>query len=399
MTMSATPATRQDNDPEMRPPTTSEAILENVEHLAPMIAAEAPLCNAQGYMTERLGDAFRSAGAYRVGFSRSRGGPEMSLVDQTKMVESVARVDASVAWNVTVLAATGFYACRLGDRAFAELYPDLDRPTCGSFHPKGVARQTDGGYVVTGDWKFGSAIRSADHVVAGAEVVDADSAPVLKDDGSQLTLGVWLPSDRVTLRDDWHTIGLRGSGSQGYATTDTFVPAEHSFDRFFTPDPVADPLVKHVDLPFFSMVGIALGIARHALDITVAEVARRTGVRAPGERTHALIGEADTYLRAARALAYDGVRRIDEAIFTKGVAPDELVIGRGDSPLATEFARRVLDLCSDAMGSKVIYSSEPLELLIRDLVGMSAHASTWRSNWVGVGRSIVAAAQRGDARG
>ena len=383
----------------LQPPDDAAAILANVERVVPLIAEQAPACNAQGYMSAELGEALRAAGAYRVGFSKRRNGPEMTLAEQTRMVETVARADASVAWNVTVLAATGFYACRLGDEAFAELYPSLDLPTCGSFHPKGVARQVDGGYRVSGEWKFGSAIRSAHHIVAGVEVVGRDGEPVHKPDGSRLTLGVWLPTELVTLRDDWHVIGLAGSGSQGYAVTDAFVPEHHSFDRFFAPDPAADPLVKHVDLPFFSMVGIALGIAAHALEVTVADVAARTGERRPGERTLGLIGEAETYLRAARALAYEGVRRIDEAIFAPGGLPAELVMGRGDSPLATEFARTVLDRCSDALGSKVIYRDVPFELLMRDLVGMSAHASTWRGNWVGVGRMIVDAVQRGGGVG
>ena len=214
----------------------------------------------------------------------------------------IARRDASIAWNATVLLATGFYAARLGDAAFAELYPDLDRPTCGSFHPKGVARQVEGGYLVTGDWKFGSAIRSSYHIVAGAEVVDAAGEPVRKDDGSQLTLGVWLPVDAVTLRDDWHTIGLRGSGSQGYAVTDAFVPAGHCFDRFFAPTADAAPLAKHVDLPFYSMAGISVGIAQHALDIALADLRSRPA-RPGARRAGARPARRDRRLRAGGACA------------------------------------------------------------------------------------------------
>ena len=301
----------------------------------------------------------------------------------------IARRDASIAWNATVLLATGFYAARLGDAAFAELYPDLDRPTCGSFHPKGVARAVEGGYLVTGDWKFGSAIRSSYHIVAGAEVVDAAGEPVRKEDGSQLTLGVWLPVDAVTLRDDWHTIGLRGSGSQGYAVTEAFVPAGHCFDRFFAPTADAAPLAKHVDLPFYSMAGISVGIAQHALDIALADLRSRPPARAPGERSLGLLGELDAYVRAARALVYECMARIDEAIFTPGVVPSAEVLARGDAPLANEFARVAVDRCADLVGSKVVYESHPLEQLIRDLTGVSAHASTWRSRWVDVGRTLV----------
>ena len=280
----------------LREPIDTASILDNVRALVPTVQEEAGPSNAQGYMTERMGRALRAAGVYRVGFPARRGGPEMSLVDQTVLVETVARHDASIAWNATVLAATGFYAGRLDDRGFAELYPNLDLPTCGSFHPKGVATQVEGGYLVTGEWKFGSGIRSAHHIVAGVEVFDSDGAPVCKPDGSHLTLGVWLPVEAVTLRDDWHTIGLRGSGSQGYATTKAFVPAHHCFDRFFTPTGDTDPLGKHVDLPFYSMSGISVGLAQHALDLTVADLRQRSGARAPGERAFGLLGEVDAYV-------------------------------------------------------------------------------------------------------
>ncbi|MCB0965368.1 MAG: hypothetical protein KDB37_00915 [Ilumatobacter sp.] len=374
---------------DLREPTTSEAILHNVRSILPVVTTEAAPSNEQGYMTSAMTEACRAAGIFRVGFSRERGGPEMSISDQTRMVEMVATVDASIAWNVTVLAATGFYAGRLSDGAFAELYPDLDRATCGSFHPKGVARQVEGGYRVSGNWNFGSGIRSSDRIVAGAEVVDEVGEPVLKDDGSQLTLGVWLPTDDVRLRDDWHTIGLRGSGSQGYAVDDVFVPADHSFDRFFAGNATAPPLSKHPDLPFYSMGGISLGIARHAIDIVSTELAKRSGARAPGERSLALLGEADSCLRAMRATIYAGLSQLDEETFTPGAVPSTRALARGDAPFAAELARRVLDICVDLYGSKTIYEVNPLEQLIRDLVGLSVHLSTSRAMWSRVGQVVL----------
>ena len=305
--MNATIATIATSDPTddvagLHEPVDAATILDNVRALDELVQQEAAPSNAQHFMTERMGRALAAAGVYRAAFPAGRGGPEMSLVDQTRLVEMIARRDASIAWNATVLLATGFYAARLGDAAFAELYPDLDRPTCGSFHPKGVARPVEGGYLVTGDWKFGSAIRSSYHIVAGVEVVDAAGEPVRKEDGSQLTLGVWLPVDAVTLRDDWHTIGLRGSGSQGYAVTDAFVPAGHCFDRFFAPTADTAPLAKHVDLPFYSMAGISVGIAQHALDVALADL--RSRPPRPGTR-RAVVRPArrDRRLRAGGACA------------------------------------------------------------------------------------------------
>src|SRR5688500_3860551 len=104
-----------DELPALREPRTAADILATVRALTPVVREQADATQAQAFLTDRRREALRAAGAYRVGFSRRRGGPEMSLTDQTRMVESVATADAGIAWNVAVLAATGFYAGRLGD--------------------------------------------------------------------------------------------------------------------------------------------------------------------------------------------------------------------------------------------------------------------------------------------
>jgi alkylation response protein AidB-like acyl-CoA dehydrogenase len=372
----------------LQPPMTATAILANVEAILPIVDEEAAATADQHHLTERMKTALRLAGVFRVGFAERRGGPEMSLTQQTRMAELIATRDAGIAWNAAILAATGFYAGRLGDEAFAELYPELDLPTCGSFHPRGRADVIDGGYRVTGRWKFGSGIRSSHHILGGVEVFDGGEK-VLKEDGSALVLGVWLPTDEVEIQNDWETIGLRGSGSNGYDATDVFVPANHSFDRYFSPDADAEPLNKLVDLPFYSTAGIAVGIAQHAVDLASASLRARAGTAPIDTRRLGLLGEAESYLRAARAVVYQGVARIDESIFTPGELPSDSIMARGDAPVAADLARRIVDLCAELLGSQVVYTEGPFESLIRDLTAVAAHASTWRSRWVDVGKTLI----------
>ncbi|MDO9396913.1 MAG: hypothetical protein Q7T71_10240, partial [Herbiconiux sp.] len=246
----------------------------------------------------------------------------------------------------------------------------------------------EGGYRVTGRWKFGSGIRAAHHVVGGVEVFE-NGEKVLKDDGTPLVLGVWLPTDEVEVQDDWDTIGLRGSGSNGYHATDAFVPAGHAFDRYFSPDADAEPLNKLVDLPFYSTAGIAVGIAQHAVDLATATVRAKAATAPVDTRTLGLLGEAESCLRAARAVVYAGVERIDESIFTPGELPSDSIMARGDAPVAADLARRIVDLCAELVGSRVVYTEGPFETLIRDLTAVAAHASTWRSRWVDVGRTLI----------
>jgi indole-3-acetate monooxygenase len=371
-----------------RDPVSGAAILANIEDLLPIVSEEADGSSLLGRMTPRMGDALLRAGMYRVGFARHRGGPEVPLSEQTAMIELIARRDAGIAWNAAILAATGFYAGRLGDAAFAELYPDFDRPTCGSFHPRGRADVVDGGFRVTGSWKFGSGIHSSRYILGGVEVFDGGEQ-VLKDDGSPLVLGVWLPREDVEILDDWQVVGLRGSGSCSYRVRDVLVPAAHSFDRYFTPDADAEPLNKLVDLPFYSTASIAVGIAQHAVDLAAAGMAAKSPSGVTDTRRLALLGEAESYLRAARAVVYAGVARIDAAIFTPGVLPDASTMARGDASVAADLARRIVDLCAELVGSAAIYESTGFDRLLRDLAGVCAHASTWRSRWVDVGRTVL----------
>lgn len=371
---------------DLEPPRDGAAVLRNIERVLPTVAEQAAECERIGHLTDELRDLLTATGAFRAGFAKTRGGPELSLVEQTRMVELVARSDAGVAWNVAVLAATGFYAGRLPADGYAELYPHFDLPTAGSFHPRGRAERVDGGYRITGTWSFGSGIHSAAYVLGGSAVFE-NGAPVLKADGSQLIIGAWFRTDEVEILDDWHVVGLRASGSSGYRVTDHFVPDRWTFDRYFEPDPHAEPLNKLVDLPFYSMAGIAVGLAQHAVDIATESLRRRPEV---GERQCAILGEAESLVRAARATVYAGVRRIDEAVFTDGELPTDEDMARGDAPVATEIARRVVDLCAELSGSRLVYDSFPMEKVIRDLVGLTAHASTWRARYVDVGRTCLA---------
>lgn len=367
------------------PPDDAESIMRNVRAILPILEAEAAESASIGHLTATAHDAISRAGVYRAGFARRRGGPELSLEQQTLMVEIIATVDAGAAWNAAILAATGFYAGRLNDDAYAELYPNLDFPTAGSFHPRGRAELVDGGYRVTGRWNFGSGIHSAHYVLGGCTVFAGDE-PVIKEDGSPLVIGAWFRTEDVEILDDWHVIGLKASGSSSYQVADRFVPLAHTFDRYFEPDPHAEPLNKLVDLPFYSMAGIAIGLSQHAVNLARESLRERPNT---ADRQLGLLGEAESLLRAARAVVYAGVRKIDDAIFTEGELPSPSVMARGDAPVATDFARRIVDLCAEIVGPRLIRESYGMEAIVRDLVGLTAHASTWRSRWVDVGRTMV----------
>jgi len=82
---------------------------------------------------------------------------------------------------------------------------------------------------------------------------------------------VLLPRNQVVLHDNWQVAGLRGSGSSDYSIEDQFVPEEMSLllmDVFMGKAVTGGPALR-LGLPAGVApfhIGIALGIARHALD-------------------------------------------------------------------------------------------------------------------------------------
>ncbi|MBK5287405.1 MAG: acyl-CoA dehydrogenase family protein, partial [Acidimicrobiia bacterium] len=160
----------------------ADRILENARQLGPMIEASASAIDRDRRLPDDLVEAMRRAGIFRIAFPRSWGGPEMPILDQARLVETLAYHDASTAWVAMICSDSGHYAARVEESVARELYPQMDLLTSGLLYPVGQARRVDGGFRVTGRWQFGSGCLHADRIVGGCLVFDGD-APVIDADG------------------------------------------------------------------------------------------------------------------------------------------------------------------------------------------------------------------------
>lgn len=373
-------------------PVAAQAAPANADAVLDLVAEEAADGDARGRISERAALALRRAGLFEMGFPARLGGMEMPLADQVAVVAKVARVDAGTAWNVAVLNATGFYAGRLGDEAYHELYPTRDMPTSGAFHPKGRAQVTEGGYLVTGRWDWGSGSYVAEHIIGGCLVFDGDE-PVIGPNGKQLTLGLWLPREAVVHAHNWHTLGVRGSGSSSYSITEpVFVPERHSFDREAPANPDADPLNKHVTLAFFGLTGVCVGVAQHALDLALTAVRRRIGPAGVADATtRRVLGQACAEVDMLLAGITDIAKRTDEIIFTPGrvLTPTQEHRLIATNTMAAETLRRVLDLCLELYGSHYLFDDDPMQRVLRDAWSALAHVGAKRVHWGSLAEKVL----------
>jgi indole-3-acetate monooxygenase len=356
---------------------TSEAEAENVRHLpAPVVAA------------------MHDAGLFLQSLPREVGGSELGPVAQMELIEAVARQSGAAGWNLFVGSLhTALPAAYLSDGAaeamFARSGPNV---VAGQMQPIGRGREVPGGMVVSGRYSWGSGITHARWVLAGAVLSGADG---VARPGFRVVV---VPKEHVTVLDNWHVVGVAGSGSYDYELDEVFVPEGWWFD-YLAP-------VRHRGGPQFNSpipaqigpahIGFALGLGERVLEeiVAVAMAKRRTNatgtVAERGTFQHAL-GLAYTRLSAARHLGAAQLARLDRLQRTGDpVAPALVEDIRAAASHATDTA---LAVASDAMrfaGGSVVRLDSPIQRLMRELLVAQAHMYVSDTNYETVGRSLLA---------
>ncbi|MFC8681570.1 acyl-CoA dehydrogenase family protein [Microbacterium ureisolvens] len=201
-----------------------------------------------------------------------------------------------------------------------------------------------------------------------------------------------VQTGRVVVRDDWDTLGMRGTQSRTTVLQDAVAPADRVVRRL-APGPNPDPLVFGIFSVFeLLLASVYTGIARRALDLAVAAAARRTSKRTG----KAYSQDPDIRWRIAdMALAYDALPpQIDalardvDALADHGARWFSLLAGVKHR--AVTAAKTIVDDAVLVAGGSSYFSANELSRLYRDvLAGLfhpsdpeSAH-STVATAWLG----------------
>jgi alkylation response protein AidB-like acyl-CoA dehydrogenase len=338
----------------------------------------------------------REAGMFRLMMPKEWGGPELRPAEQVEIIEELAKANASAAWCVMIGCDSGFFAGYLDDSAAREVFPHLDMVTAGSVMPTGRAERVEGGYRVTGQWSFGSGVSHAD-VVGLSCVLYENDAPLMKSKGTPVTCGMLAPAAHVEVVDNWHTTGMRGTGSSDYRAKDLFVPERFVFN--LRPPARREGILWRRATNFLPKVsGVPLGAARAAIDHVIEMM--QTKVEMPSGRPYknmpriqSVIADAEMMLGAARAYVFDSMDR-ELARLEHNEQPT--VRERADAWLsrvnAAQSAREIIRMLYDAVGSAAIYSERgPLDRALRDAETFCQHIVAQRKSLEMIGGMLLGA--------
>jgi alkylation response protein AidB-like acyl-CoA dehydrogenase len=352
-------------------------ILANAVALGPQLRAGAAENERLRQLSPETVAALRSAGVFRLPMPGAWGGPEVDIVTQTEIVEVLSRADGSAGWCAMIGSDSGFYSAFLDDAAGRALYPDLDAVTAGGVLPAGRLDRVPGGYRLSGRWAFGSGITHADVVSAGAIVFDDDEM-VLGPDGRPEWRIALMPADAYEVLDTWHTTGLAGSGSHDYIAAAVEVPAEQTF-CFADGTRREGTLYAWPGLFIANTPGVALGIARDALDVARAiwidkVVAPEMTPARDEPRVRTAVARAEAMVGSVRSYLYDTLGAL-WAILEAGDTPTlEQRAGQAGSLVYTfQVCRDAVVLVYEEVGSQAVFRSCPLDRHLRDIMTVSQH--------------------------
>jgi alkylation response protein AidB-like acyl-CoA dehydrogenase len=343
-----------------------EVLAEKIGLSARDMAAE---IDRERRLPSELVNRLNEAGFLRATMPREVDALELSPGTALRCAEALARGDASTGWCVSIAITSALLVAYLPEAPRYEIFGGGKGVAAGVWAPRGTAKSVDGGVIVSGRWPFCSGITHADMLFAGCFV----------DDG-RVPFVVALPKDELQVLDNWHTLGLRGTGSNDTVAEEVFVPAERVFSVF--DGPVVDrPLYRFPVFGFFalSVAAAALGNARGAIGDLVELAGGKKGLgstRTLAERsaTQAAVAAAESALSAARALYYEAIENAWQASQQPDPVPGAL---RNRLRLAATHAARtsadVVRTMYDLGGGTAIYDTSPLQRRFRDAFTATAH--------------------------
>lgn len=242
---------------------------------------------------------------------RLLGGLELSLPDGVRLEEELARIDGSLGWTVTLCGGANLFVGYM-DRSIAPAI-FMDRAVClgGSGQASGKAVVEDGGYRVSGKWRYATGAPHLTHFTANC-IIEQAGEIIQGEDGKPLVKSFFFPKADVQIVKDWNAFGLRATASHSFGLDNLWVDETHTF--LIAPQAATwdHPIYQYPFLPFAeaTLAVNTLGMARHFLECAAA-------VDAPG--LLALVAAAETEMTKTKESFYEVLEASWDELVGSGV--------------------------------------------------------------------------------
>ncbi|HEX6358852.1 MAG TPA: acyl-CoA dehydrogenase family protein [Actinophytocola sp.] len=361
---------------------TREHIARKASDLIPLLRKHASWAEENRRLHDETIEALADAGVFKLRRPKHFGGYEVDSNTLVDVGTALGQGCGSTSWVASVYWIPTWMACQFPDEVQDEVFSTPDVRVCGTLSPSGMATPVDGGVVVNGKWGF----ISGAHHAHWQEII----AILVPPDGEPYPIMALVPMSDLLVVDDWHTSGLRGTGSVSTVAKDLFIPAERILPlpavlqgQIASQRNANSPVYRAPLLPVASAasVGTLVGITKGAQELFLKRLPDRkityTGYESQREApvTHFQVAEAT--LKSDQAEFH--ARRLATQVDTKSAEGTEWKLeerarARADVGAVVRLAKESVDILATASGGSSIYSGIPMQRINRDIQAVNLHA-------------------------
>ncbi len=368
-----------------------EELLRRAREITPVLRDKAEETENARRVSDEVVDLFASAELFRVMQPAEFGGYEMDMRAMIDIGSELARGCTSSAWIYVIGASHTYLAALFPYEVQREIWANQsDVFIAGSYAPGCLAEKVAGGYQISGEWPFASGIDNAAWALVGVLLPGADGGP-------PEPAFLVLPAGECTIKDDWHTTGLCGTGSKRIVLDQAIVP-EHRKLRFGPLLAGRSPGAEHhahpvYRLPFIAttpvgLISTALGAVQGAIDEFEGSILSRTtrgaalGAGATIAQLSAVqsrFAEATACLDCAKLLLHRTIETaLEEVENGREVSVSHRIRNRRDHAFTMKLAEQAMTALDAVSGGRGLYKDSLFQRAWRDVHAVGKHVSF---NW------------------
>ncbi|MGE7691020.1 acyl-CoA dehydrogenase [Lysinibacillus sp. NPDC097214] len=154
--------------------------------------------------------------------AKELGGKDLELLEGVKVFQQMSALDGNFGWLVTIGTGGNAFIPTLNNEICEKIFSPRNAVIAGSGYPTGIAVKIDGGYRVTGQWKYCS---GADYATTFTMNCFVEYEGIRTDK----IISCSVNCDQVEVLHDWRAMGLKATASHTIRVQDVWVPEKEIF--------------------------------------------------------------------------------------------------------------------------------------------------------------------------
>lgn len=302
---------------------------------------------------------------FKLFIAKELGGSMLPLSDALKVFDECAYIDGNIGWAAGIGSGGNYFAGYYSEAVAKRLFSAENAVLAGSGYP-GMAKKTEGGYLVSGSWKYCSGAGYATFYTANALI-----------EGENRMIAFSFMPEQVKIVEDWNATGLKATESNTMVVENAFVPHELTFDLSKPVSYLNEPVYSFPFLQFaqLSFAAVVLGIYRAYVD-------EARGLQ--NQNPHATNNERNTHLEKSISDEENRVKEISLRFYQTAQTAWENHLNETEDKEALEAVSAITDETSSVaggvstrllpfLGMAAVMETSRLNKIYRDLITANQH--------------------------